>query len=84
MLKSKVPTRLYELVFEINVVKENKPYSITTLEGVINDFKREKAELIMQYERRTLSSSVASPTIKSRYANIFIGITCENNQFLKK
>jgi hypothetical protein len=30
------------------------------------------------------SSSVASPTIKSRYANIFVFIDCENNQFLKK
>ena len=31
-----------------------------------------------------LISNVASPTIKSRYANIFMFIDCENNQFLKK
>ena len=29
-------------------------------------------------------SSVASLTIKSRYANIFVFLDCENNQFLKK
>ena len=29
-------------------------------------------------------SSVASLTIMSRYANIFVSIDCENNQFLKK
>ena len=29
-------------------------------------------------------SSVASLTIKSRYANISVFIDCENNQFLKK
>ena len=49
MLKSKferlteqVATRLDELAFEINVVKENKPYSIVTLEGVIDDLKKKK------------------------------------------
>ena len=52
MLKSKfekfsdnLATRLYELAFEMNVVKENKPCSIITLEGVIHDLKKEKAEL---------------------------------------
>ena len=30
------------------------------------------------------SSSVASPNIQSRYANFFVFIDCENNQFLKK
>ena len=30
------------------------------------------------------NSSVASLTIKSRYANILVFIDCENNQFLKK
>ena len=34
--------------------------------------------------RMVTSSSVASLTIKSRYANIFVFIDCENNQFLKK
>ena len=29
-------------------------------------------------------SSVASLTIKSRHANIFVFVDCENNQFLKK
>lgn len=52
MLKSKfekfsdnVATRLDELAFEINNVKENKRYSIITLEEVINDLKKAKAEL---------------------------------------
>ena len=31
-----------------------------------------------------VDSSVASVTIKCRYANIFVFIDCENNQFLKK
>ena len=31
-----------------------------------------------------VTSSVASLKIKSRYANIFVFIDCENNQFLKK
>ncbi|CAB4003212.1 Hypothetical predicted protein [Paramuricea clavata] len=44
MLKSKfekftdnVVTKIDELAFEINVIKENKPYSIVTLEGVIDE-----------------------------------------------
>ena len=32
----------------------------------------------------TIVSSVASLTIKSRYANVFVFIDCENNQFLNK
>ena len=44
-LTEQVATRLDELAFEINVVKENKPYSIVTLEGVIDDLTKEKAEL---------------------------------------
>ena len=31
-----------------------------------------------------MSSNVASLTIKSHYANIFVFIDCENNQFLMK
>ena len=56
MLKSKfeklsdnVVTRLDELAFETNNVKENKPYSIITLEEVINDLKKAKAELCPLY-----------------------------------
>jgi hypothetical protein len=40
--------------------------------------------LITAVLTRRISSSVASPTIWSRYANIFMFIDCENNQFLKK
>ena len=39
-LTEQVATRLDELAFEINVVKENKPYSIVTLEGVIDHLKK--------------------------------------------
>jgi hypothetical protein len=40
-----VTTKLDDLALEINVVKENKPYSIVTLEGIISELKEEKAEL---------------------------------------
>ena len=52
LLKSKldrfvenVSAKLDELAFEINHIKENKPYFIVILEGVINDLKKEKLEL---------------------------------------
>jgi hypothetical protein len=35
-------------------------------------------------QNRDYTGSVASPTIESLYANIFVFIDCENNQFLKK
>ena len=47
-LTEQVATRLDELVFEINFVKENKPYSIVTLEGAIDDLKKEGG--VMQEE----------------------------------
>ena len=57
MLKSKfekfsdnMATRLDELAFEINVVKDYTPYSIITMEGVINDLKKEKAKLCRKNE----------------------------------
>ena len=31
-----------------------------------------------------LNSGAASPKIQSHYANVFVLIVCENNQFLKK
>ena len=40
-----VTTKIDDLAFEINVVKEDKPYAIVTLEGVIKELKEEKAEL---------------------------------------
>ncbi len=70
MLKSKfekftdnVVTRLDELAFEINVVKENKPYSIVTLEGVIDDLKKEKAELCRKNEALRESNNNMQQTI---------------------
>ena len=52
LLKSKldrfaenVSATLDDLSFEINHIKENKPYSIVILEDVINDLKKEKLEL---------------------------------------
>ena len=52
LLKSKldrfaenVSAKLDDLAFEINHIKENKPYSIVILEDVINDLKKEKLEL---------------------------------------
>ena len=52
LLKSKldrfvenVSARLDDLAFEINHIKENKPYYIVILEDVINDLKKEKLEL---------------------------------------
>ena len=51
-------TRLDELAFEINVVKENKPYSIVTLEGVIDDLKKEKAELCRR-SKELLESNIS-------------------------
>ena len=38
-------TKLGNLAFEINAVKEDKPFATLTLEGVINELKEEKAEL---------------------------------------
>ena len=38
-------TKLDNLAFEINVLKDDKPYAIVTVEGVINELKVEKAEL---------------------------------------
>ena len=65
MLKSKferlteqVAIRLDELAFDINVVKENKPYSIVTLEGVIDDLKKEKAELCKR-SKELLESNIS-------------------------
>ena len=70
MLKSKfekftdnVVTRLDELAFEINVVKENKPYSIVTLEGVIDELKKEKAELYRKNEALRESNNNMQQTI---------------------
>ena len=52
LLKSKldrfaenVLAKLDDLAFEINHIKENKPYSIVILEDVVNDLKKEKLEL---------------------------------------
>ena len=56
-------TRLDELAFEINVVKENKPYSIVTLEGVIDDLKKEKAELCRKNEALRESNNNMQQTI---------------------
>ena len=60
MVKSKfekfsdnVATTLDKLAFEINNVKENKLYSIVTLEEVINDLKKAKAELCRENEACT-------------------------------
>ena len=39
---------------------------------------------VQDLKNRDYTGSVASPTIESRYANIFVFIDCENNQFLKK
>jgi hypothetical protein len=38
----------------------------------------------LTYSKNHTGSSIASPTILSRYANISVFIDCENNQFLKK
>ena len=69
MLKSKfeklsdnVVTRLDELAFETNNVKENKPYSIITLEEVINDLKKAKAELCRENEALRESNSTMQQT----------------------
>ena len=40
-----VTTKLGDLAFEINAVKEDKPCAIVTLEGMIKELKEEKAEL---------------------------------------
>ena len=56
-------TRLDELAFEINVVKENKPYSIVTLEGVIDELKKEKAELCRKNEALRESNNNMQQTI---------------------
>ena len=40
-----VTAKIDDLAFEINVVKEDKPYAIVTLEGVIKELKEEKVEL---------------------------------------
>ena len=52
LLKSKldrfaenVSTKLDDLAFEINHIKENKPYSIVILEDIINELKKEKLQL---------------------------------------
>ena len=45
-----VTTKLDDLALEVNVVKENKPYSIVTLEGIISELKEEKAELSRKNE----------------------------------
>ena len=58
-----VVTRLDELAFEINVVKENKPYSVVTLEGVIDELKKEKAELFRKNEALRESNNNMQQTI---------------------
>ena len=52
LLKSKfekfadyVTTKLAYLAYELNGIKENKPYSIVVLESVIDELKKEKSEL---------------------------------------
>ena len=57
-LTEPVATRLDELAFEINVVKENKPYSIVTLEGAIDDLKKEKAKLCRR-NKELLESNIS-------------------------
>ena len=53
LLKSKlesfadeVTTTLSDLAYELNTIKENKPYSIVVLENVIHELKEEKTELL--------------------------------------
>ena len=45
---------------------------------------RAKKKLSLYISALAFMSSVASPKIQSCYANIFVFIDCENNQFLKK
>ena len=40
-----ITTKLADFAFEINNIKESKPYSILVLEDVVNDLKKEKLEL---------------------------------------
>ena len=41
-----VTTTLSDLAYELNTIKENKPYSIVVLENVIHELKEEKTELL--------------------------------------
>ena len=41
-----VTTTLSDLAYELNTIKENKPYSIVVLENVIHELKEEKTELV--------------------------------------
>ena len=57
---------------------KNRMESMKSDGYLLHDFK------YYTLEWYTVFSSVASLTINSRYANIFVFIDCENNQFLKK
>jgi hypothetical protein len=60
---NKVAARLDDLAFEINAMKENKAYSIITLEEVIKELKEEKAELYRKNEELRESNTNMRQTI---------------------
>ena len=51
---------------------------------MIREFNLHSAPVRYDKELLNMFSSVASPIIQSRYANIFLFIDCEDNQFLEK
>jgi hypothetical protein len=40
-----VTNQLEDIGLEVNIIKENKPYSILVSENTVNDLKQEKHEL---------------------------------------
>ena len=44
-LAHNLTNKLEDIALEVNIIKENKPYSILVLENAVNDLKQEKHEL---------------------------------------
>ena len=68
-----VSTKLDDLAFEINYIKENKPYSIVILEDQINELKKEKRELRRindDHQKRIINMSCTISDLKSTNRNL--------------
>jgi chromosome segregation ATPase len=68
-----VSTKLDDLAFEINHIKENKPYPIVILEDQINELKKEKLELRRindDHQKRIINMSCTISDLKSTNRNL--------------
>ena len=63
-LAHNLTNKLEDIALEVNIIKENKPYSILVLENAVTDLKQEKHELSKKNDglrevNKTLSHTIS-------------------------